>query len=301
MSTSSLGSIEEVKTPSNRKLEAQANEMMELKSVDHAAELKTKHAISKWLWIFVALTLVFVVGTIVIVVLSLEQTNTSIPAKIDVVIYERPTVASRMSRHIFQSRAVYQYMPWTNHIYVLSATQDGFDDVLNVTFVPFNGTLSEAFEYMPSIPNIMSHAIFLSDMTLPFRNVQKSYFFANGAPRIFNIFREQSEVDFFTDYLELPTMPTLVTDLEKLREAGNWQDLVFREVTEERVVLRGDMNRDIFIISSMPDNTQDQFSKLVEIRPLFITFHVSPKDTDPDTSNNLIADFLSNQFPNAKS
>jgi hypothetical protein len=179
---------------------------------------------------------------------------------------------------------------------VLSATQNGYDDVLGATFIPFSGTLSEAFEYMPSIPEIQNHAIFLSDMTIPFRQVQKSYFFMNGAPRIFNIFREQSEVDFFSDYLELPTMPTLVTDLQKLKEAQGWKDLVFREVTEERVVLKSDMNRDIFIVSSIPDNTQDQFANLIKSKPLFITFHVSPNDPDPDTANNAIADFLSKQF-----
>lgn len=282
---------------SQRKLETQANEMLELKSLEASDELKHKSAISKWIWIFVALTLVFVAGTIVVVILSLEQTRASVPEKIDVVIYEQPTVASRMSRHIYQARAVQQYMQWTNNIYVLSSTQDGYDDILRVTFIPFNGTLSEAFEYMPQIPNIMNHAIFLSDMTLPFRVVHKNYFFSNGYPRIFNIFREQSEVDFFTDYLELPTMPILATDIAKLRESGNWQSLVFREVTEERVVLRGDMQRDIFIVSSMPDNTQDQFDQLLENRPLFVTFHVSPKDVDPDTSNNLIADFLLTQFP----
>jgi len=285
--------------PSKRTLEKAAKTELEMKDVDYSHELKIKHTVSKWLWIFVGLTLCFVVGTIVIVVLSLEQTNTSVPEKIDVVLYERPAIASRMSRHIFQARAVQQYMSWVNNIYVLSANQTGYDDILNVTFVPFQGSLSEAFEYMPTIPNILSHAIFLSDMTLPLRIIYKNYFFANGAPRIFNIFREQSEVDFFARYLELPTMPTLATDLEKLREAQNWRDLVFREVTEERVVLRGDMNRDVLVVSNMPDNTEDQFTKLTQYRPLFVTFHVSPEDTDPDTCNNLISDFLSKQFPSS--
>jgi hypothetical protein len=251
----------------------------------------------RWFWIFVVLLLLFLVATIVIVIIAIEENNESLPEQIDVVLYERPGQPLRLARHLTQITAIQKYMNWINHIYILSPTQTGVNDELNVTFVPFTGTLSEAFEYMPDIPGIVDHSIFLSDQTYPFRDVKKSYMFSESQPRIFNIFREQSEVIFFATYLE-ETMPTLVTDLVKLREPPQtWTDLVFREVTEERIILRNDINRDIFVVSTMPENAQKQFEILQSSRPLFATFHISSADPNPDTSNNILNEFLSKEFP----
>jgi len=225
-----------------------------------------------------------------------------------VVLYEN-TDPSRMSRHISQAKAVHKYMGWVKTIYVLSSTQSGEDAALGVTFVSFTGTMIQAFEFMPDIVGISDNAIFLSDMTIPFRNVEKGFMFYDSRPRMFNIFREQSEVNFFQNYFEAPvngisgedTMPTLVTDLVKLKEEPQtWQDLVFREVTEERVTLRDDLNRDIFVVSTMLPNAEKQFDKLTNNRPLFATFHVSVNttvDPDPAASNARIQTFLTTEFP----
>jgi hypothetical protein len=120
--------------------------------------------------------------------------------------------------------------------------------------------------------------------------------FYKDRPRMLNTFRDQAEANFFAQYLELPTMPVLVTDMSKLSER-TWETLVFLEVTEERVVLREDMNRDVFLVSSMLDNTQKQFEKLKSSPPLFATFHINPLDSDPVTCNNELITFLSTLFP----
>jgi hypothetical protein len=253
----------------------------------------------KWFWLFMFLIVLFSVAIIVIIIVAMEQTKQNLPKNIDVVLYERPNEPTRLSRHIWQARAVHKYMNWVKRVFVLSPTQSGEDVGLGVTFVPFSGTLSEAFEFMPDIPDIGENAIFLSDMTLPFREVRKEFMFFESNPRMFNIFREQAEVSFFASYLELPTMPTLVTDLVKLKEPPQtWTDLVFREVTEESVTLRTEMNRDVFVVSSMMANSEKQFDKLTDNRPLFATFHVSTADPNPDASNQLLNTFLATEFPN---
>lgn len=258
-------------------------------------ELEKKRE-DRWIWIIGALCLAFAVVTIVIIVIALEPSSSGIPSEIDIVLYQSP---SRPSRYIPQSKAVHRYMGWARNVYVLSSTLNpGWDPTLNIEVVPFVGSASQAFEYMPLITGIASHSIFLSDMTVPFRDVKKTYMFYQTRPRIFNIFRDQAEVNFLSRYLELPTMPVLSTDLEKLNDPPRtWQDLVFREITEERIVMREDMNRDVFVVSSMLQNVEKQFEKLVSTPPLFATFHVNPdNDPNPTLSNNTLMVFLSTHF-----
>lgn len=252
----------------------------------------------RWTWIIVALCLAFAVVTVVIVVMALEYVPEALPEQMDVVLYQSPET-SRMMRYVPQSKAVWRHMPWVNRVYVLSQfASPGYDQALDVHFVAFTGTVSEAFEFMPDIPEISSHAIFLGDMTVPFREVKKTYLFYQSIPRMFNVFREQSEVNFFQTYLELPTMPVLSTDMSKLKEPPQtWQDLVYREVTEERVVNREDMNRDVFVVSTMLSNVQAQFDKLVSSPPLFATFHINPADPDHELANTTLTVFLIKQYP----
>lgn len=251
----------------------------------------------RWTWIIVALCLAFAIVTVVIVVIALEPSSTDVPEELDVVLYQSPQ-PSRLVRYVPQSKAVWKHMPWVRKIFVLSQyANPGWDPVLNVQVVPFTGTETEAFEFMPLVPEIASHALFLSDRTLPFRAVKKSYLFYQTRPRMFNVFRDQAEVNFLASYLELPTLPVLATDLSKLNEVPRtWQDLVFREMTEERVVSREDMNRDVFVASTLLSNSQKQFDKLVSAPPLFATFHLHPNDPDVITANQTLTTFLSQQF-----
>lgn len=252
----------------------------------------------RWTWIIVALCFSFAVVIVVIVVISLEYTPDDWPDDVDVVLYQSPET-SRMTRYVPQSKAVWKFMSWVRRVFVLSEfASPGYDQTLGVHFVRFTGSNSQGFEYMPDIPEIADHAIYLSDMTVPFRPVKKNYMFYQSRPRMFNVFREQSEVNFFASYLELPTMPVLCTNLVKLKEPPQtWQDLVFREVTEERLVNREDMNRDIFVVSTMPANVQTQFDKLVSVPPIFATFHINPDAPDPELANTTLAAFLIKQFP----
>lgn len=267
----------------------------------------TETWMKRWVWIFVAFIVMFTVGTIVIVVVALEQKSENLPDKIDVVLYQNNTSrmdslpdltdAARASRYVTQARAVRRLMEWVDQVFLL--TPDGSISNSEFTTVEFKGTMQQAFEFMPDIPGIADHAIFLSDMTFPFRKTEKEFMFYNARPRLFNIFREQSEVDFFQNYMELPTLPTLVTNLIKLKEPPQtWQDLVFREVTEDRIMLRDDMNRDIFVVGDMLPNAEKQFDKLVNNRPLFATFHITGStDKAQQAANIALKTFLELQFP----
>lgn len=269
------------------------------------AEALAQKRENRWMWGIGAVCITLAIVTIVVIVIALEPSNNDIPESIDVVLYQS-TEPVRSTRYIPQSKAVRKFLTWARNVYVLSSLANpGWDPVLNVEIVPFSGSALQGFEYMPNIPGISTHAIFLSDMTFPFRDVPKSYLFYQSRPRMFNIFRDQAEVYFLSKYLELPTMPVLVTDLEKFSETtrvlnksstNTWQDLVFREITEERVMLREDMNRDVFVVSTLPDNAKIQFEKLKANPSLFATFHVNSQDPDKVSSNNVLLTFLSTHF-----
>lgn len=261
-------------------------------------EVRDPERETRWTRIIVVLCLALAVATVVVVVIALEPSSSAVPADVDVVLYQVPETA-RMSRYVSQSRAVWKYMPWVRRIFVLSQyATPGWDPVFSLQVVAFTGSESAAFEFMPSIPEIAAHAIFLSDRTVPFRAVKKSYLFYQSRPRIFNVFREQSEVNFLEQYFELPTLPTLVTELQKLNEEPRtWQHLVFREMTEERVVLREDLNRDVFVVGGALANVQKQLDKLVSAPPVFATFHIHPDDPQAVEANQAIASFLGQQFP----
>lgn len=252
----------------------------------------------RWTRVMLVMCLALAAATVVVVVIALEPSASQMPAEVDVVLYQSPQTA-RMVRYVPQSKAVWKYLPWVRRVFVLSQyALPGWDPSLQVHVVPFIGTVSEAFEFMPSIPEVATHALFLSDMTVPFRPVKKSYLFYQDRPRVFNLFRDQAEVNFLAGYLELPTLPVLATDLHKLQEPPRtWHDLVFRELTEERMVLREDMNRDVFVVGQMLSNVQKQFDKLVSVPPLFATFHIHPQDTDAVTANQTLTQFLSTHFP----
>ncbi len=247
-------------------------------------------------WVFIFFIVLFAAATVTIVIIAVEQTNSSLPEKIDVVIYRPPSgEASRLERYKHQARAVRENMNWVNQVFVLSASPvEGSD----FEHVPFEGTHEEAFEFMPSVPNVQQYAVFLGDRTIPVSGIKKGYLFHLDRPRIANIFRNQSEVNLFEQYLELPTMPLFVADMNKLaEEPRTWTDLVFREVTEERIVLRSDMNRDVFVISTMLANANKQFDNLETLPPLFATFHVPTANNDLKVANDRLLEYLENAFP----
>lgn len=249
-------------------------------------------------WVFCALTVIFGIGSIVFIVLGLINTSNQSHV-VDVVLYEHQSpagevTASRMSRHIMQSYYVHKHMKWINKIYVLSASKEGYDNILDVTFVPFKGLVEDAFLYMCKIPNVSEFAMFLSDMTFPFREVRKSYMYTMSNHRIFNVFRDEREVAFFKNYLELPTLPVMVVHMSTLAKSENWMDLVFRESTEEKITLFNEMNRDVMIYGNSVNNAQNQFSLLKRHPPLFATFHANPNQSQKEhlQSQHLIANFL---------
>lgn len=264
-------------------------------SEEDIAKEKKKNLI--WLWVFSILIILFGVGSIVFIVLSLQPVG-DVPDEVCIVLYEYQIngipVVERSTRHLAQIHAVQKYMTWVSKIFILSADKNGMDDTLKATFVPFTGSAAEAFQYMPQIPGITSHAIFLDDRTIPLREVKKAYFYSMTAPRMFNIFHEQSELNFFANYLELPTLPCLVTDLEKVKLASDWQSLMFREISEEKIVLFNNMNMDVMILGNLVDNATNQFNIILKKPPLFITFHVNPNQTPENqtAANNIIANFL---------
>lgn len=270
-----------------------AEDAYDFKVTEQATEFR-----KEWMWLLVVICLALLAGVITIIILSMEYTNQSIPSEIDVVLYEKAGEGDRILRHTYQAKALVKYMSWVNKIYILSSTHSGYNEELQATYVSFAGTDEQGFEYMPKIPGISSHAIYLSDRTFPMKPIQKTFFYTYGYSRLFNLFRDQSEVTFFQNYMELPTMPSFVADMSRLSDY-EWVTAMWREVSEGNVILRNDMNRDLMIVGSEPENAELQFNATESAKPLFFTLHVGSinDDASKTAANTLINSQLEKWFP----
>jgi len=265
-----------------------------------------------WFWIFCLFIILFSVGTIVVIALALQDSGV-VTSDIDVVLYSYQLPAqstltttaaattaaavAREPRYVAQIHAVRKYMPWVNNIFVLRPTSSTSTttETSGATLVPFDGTDVQAFAHMPHIPTISDYAIFMGDYTFPLRTIKRSYLSTQGKRRMFNVFREQSEMEFFKDYLESSsTMPCLVTDLQLLKSSQSWTDMIFQEITEEKVVLSNDMNRDMMISGRMPTNIATQLQLVSAAQPHFVTFHVNNNQTPAEiqSAHSMIHQFL---------
>ncbi len=231
---------------------------------------------SKWMWILGSLFLLFLVASIVIVIVAVSNSGASLPKHIDLVLHDRGNglLASQL-------KAVQKYMTFCHKIFVLSPTKTG--DIEGVTYIPFTSTnVGEGFLAMATIADVADHAMYLGDSVYPFRKIRKTYLFFGDRPRMFNAFRDASEQVFFESagYSYAEKLPTFVVDIKILKEVnaagGTTQaklnSLYFRSITEDRVVIRNDINREVFINDGAADNVTKQFTKLDDYPPLFGTF-----------------------------
>jgi hypothetical protein len=98
--------------------------------------------------------------------------------------------------------------------------------------------------------------------------------------------------------MELPTMPSFVADMSRLSDY-EWVTAMWREVSEGNVILRNDMNRDLMIVGSEPENAELQFNATESAKPLFFTLHVGSinDDASKTAANTLINSQLEKWFP----
>lgn len=237
----------------------------------------------RWMWILGVVFMVFLITSIAVVVIAVTGNSSSLPKKIDIVLFDRGQGVLAP-----QLKAVKKYMLWVNTIYVLSTTADN-GTVDGVTYVKFaSADQNAAFLAIESIDGISDHALFLADYTFPCRKVLKQYLFYGDRPRLFNYFRDYAEEVFIADLgFQINTLATLVLNIPLLKEIKDETKLsaaetvnryLFRATTEERVVVRNDMNREIYIDATIADNVTAQFAKLKSAPPVFATFH--SKDVD---------------------
>ncbi len=254
-------------------------------------------SMKKWKNILIILCLLFAIATIVIIVIALDPSQSNIPANVDVVLYQSSSPSDRMYRYIAQSKAVWRHMGWVRNVYLLSQyVTVGYNEVLGIEGVRFTGTDAEAFMHCSQIPGISSHFIYLSDRTVPFRHISKSYLFMQSIPRMFNVWRDTQETNLFASYFELPTMPCVVASTEQLKRASSWVQFVYQQVSETRVISREDLDRDVFVCTGHDDNVSAQFDKLVSNPPYFATFHINANDSDLTNANRTVNTFLNKIF-----
>lgn len=230
-------------------------------------------------WIFVVvcfLIVLFVVGTMIVVIFSLE-TPIQHKSQVDVVLFQDADPI-RSQRTPFQIKSIHEHMPWVHRIFVVSllTSIQREDTTLKATFIPFSGTREEAFLHQHVLEQLGETVMFLSDQTIPMRAVKPSYFYSGRYLRLFNVFREQSEMNVLAPYYELPTMPVGCIPRELLQSTNTtWQHVVFRLVTEERVVIFPSLNRDILLSGDDHKNAQQQLKMLTATPPFFATFHIN--------------------------
>jgi hypothetical protein len=250
--------------------------------------------VSRWAWVFACLITALSVGAVVIVMTALE-TPESFPKEIDVVMLEASSgPTARQARVPWHIKAVQKHMKWVRNIHVLCSSPPANSTVdEQVKYTAFSGSASDAFQFMSAIPGIADHAIFLDDRTVPMRDVRLTYLYSGQSPRVFNVFRDYAEEDFFQPAIELPTLPCMVVTLSRLKEVGSWSEYVRQELIEESLVMYPGMNRDVMIRGDNPRTAAHQLKRLASSRPLFVTWHVSAVSQSEDsqtTAHQMILD-----------
>jgi uncharacterized integral membrane protein len=261
-----------------------------------------------WMFAIVVILIILFIATITVVAVSVSQYGASLPADVDIVLIE-----SANGILLPQAVAIDHNMNFRRNIYILTniaGRVNGpatLNNIANIFYV-VTGVLdlNESFLFqnqirgIANVPDIAPHAIFLADYTVPFQFIEKSFLFYGNRPRMFNIFRDTAETTFLASYFTY-TVPTLVASIALLDEiggvTGTVNDFVLFEISQERVVLRNDFNRDIFVNASnaaQVTNTTKQYSELDSINPLFATFHVT--GTNQTTANESLAAFLTAEF-----
>jgi hypothetical protein len=260
-----------------------------------------------WMFAIVVILIILFIATITVVAVSVSQYSASLPTDIDIVLIE-----SANGILLPQATAIDHNMNFRRNIYVLTNVTGRANgpatlgNIANIFYV-VTGVLdlNESFLFqnqirgIANVPDIAPHAIFLADYTVPFQFIEKSFLFYGNRPRMFNIFRDTAETTFLASYFTY-TVPTLVENvalLDEIGPLGTVNDYVLFEISQERVVLRNDFNRDIFVNASnaaQVTNTTKQYSELDSTPPLFATFHVT--GTNQTTANESLAAFLLAEF-----
>lgn len=259
-----------------------------------------------WIWTFTILTALMLGGTIAILILAAYDTE-NLPDHIDVVLFQRSTLPR--DRFLHQARAIRKNMEFVERIYVLHPDPNRHktrDDHLDLTYIHLEtDNAREAFMKAADMYDVNEleerHIIFLSDQTLPWSAIQKTYLFSGEQARMFSAFRNATVTSTFVDYFESQTTSetaVLVEEASLIRSSSNdYTKYLFRSSTEQRVILRNDLSRDIFAKSDMDDNFKLQVEKLEESPPLFITFHVTASvETSYHDANRWINDYLQSKL-----
>ena len=259
----------------------------------------------RWIWVFSILTALMLGGTIAILVLAAYDTE-NLPDHIDVVLFQRSTLPR--DRFMHQARAVRKHMEFVERIYVLHPDPNRnvtHDDTLDITYIHLEtDNAREAFMKSADMYNEddvdTRHIIFLSDQTIPWSTIHKTYLFSGKQARMFSAFRNAAVTNIFVDYFESQTTSetaVLVEEASLIRSSDNdYTKYLFRSSTEQRVILRNDLSRDIFAKSSMQENFNAQIEELDKSPPLFVTFHVTGGgDLRYHEANRWINDYLDKQ------
>ena len=264
-----------------------------------------------WMLFFVVFIFILVISTAVVVGVAVSQYGDSLPQNIDIVVCERDREIT-----LAQVTAIDQNMNFRRNIYIQTSLHDNgpanFTDISQVYYVNFTPVdpmnpevLNEYFlaintiKNVTNVPDVADHCMFLADQTVPFRFIQKANLFYGNRPRVFNFLRDKAETDFFATYFNY-TAPCFVMEtklFDDIPQPGNVENFMLFSVSQQRLTLRNDFNRDIFVnADNVPliSNYTKQFSELVSSNPLFATFHVT--GTEQVKANASLALFLNAQF-----
>ena len=254
-------------------------------------------------YVFIFFLILFLGTAIVLIILANHGVSYNLPEDVDLVIQDRGR-----GRTEAQINAVKRHMNWVRRIYVINTTRSGQVAGDKVFYV--QSTETDPLQVYTQMPTIISdladHALFFDDRVFPLRSIRKRYFWYKGDhPRAFNLMPDSTIRQFFMMYEEDPitdfasdTLPVFVGEMESLKQLGNLKQWVFSEVTSERISLRNDFSRKVFVNAEMLANSDKQLQGLLDSTPLFVTFSVSGTDqTAKDTANDHLVAWLNTKLP----
>lgn len=248
-----------------------------------------------WMMVFtVSLILSIMIAVIMLVYYAKDE---NLPADIDIVVTNRVGNEKLLDE---QLKFIDKYMPWRRNIIVLSSVTvtDGpaGNAVKRVWYhevdlagaadyeaeeKKFLDAVREAYIVTPTgLEALADHFMYLGSSTFPTSLIQKTYLFHGEHPRIFNVFRNSAEQAMLGAYYQY-TIPggVIPKDIMEI-PAITVEDVLFNLITQDRMVLRNDINLDVLLRpeAKWDDNRDEQFASIATIKPFFTTFHYLEDD-----------------------
>jgi hypothetical protein len=252
-------------------------------------------------WIIIILFILVIGGIVTILVVSSKQShveNKLIPEIVDIVLFDKGR-----KRNAFQIEKIDQFMPWVNSIIIIkSKYQVEYDVVVPEYIQTIKSTIpvlqfdsEEKEEGIMNLkmmyPNISDDIIYLSDTTVPIKDISIDQFWSvSQKKRFFNYFQPDAALVGLDKDFE-KTFPVLIFNLNDLLKAGSVKDYILSLSLSDKIVFSPGLSKTILLINNEYTDSS-QLNSNPENHNFFTTMLINPNVVQQELNQKIINFFI---------